>query len=196
MSLITTDFTVLDLETTGLNPRGGDRIIEIAGVKIVGGKIKEEMNFVSFVNPGRKISPGAFLVNKISQQDLDSAPPIEEVLPAFLEFVGDSILIAHNAGFDISFLEAEKEACWGYVDIPESICTLRLSRGVSPNEYGHNLDIVAKRLGIEGSAMRHRALPDVMITAQAFLKMISAGGIESLDGLREIAGLRTVARAS
>ena len=178
-------FTAFDVETTGLDPRKGDRIVEIAGVRIEDGVVQEEKSFVSFVNPQREISAAAGVVNRIPEKELISAPPIEEVLPSFLSFASGSILVAHNAPFDISFLEAEKEGCWGYIEIPECLCTLQLSRIVSPNEYQHNLDVVARRLKLSSDEMRHRALPDVMITAQAFIKLIDVGNITSMDELKK-----------
>ena len=95
---------------------------------------------------------------------------------------------AHNAAFDMNFLTAEKECCWGYVDIPECLCTMKLSRSLYPTEFRHNLDTVAIRLGLQLPVDRHRALPDVLVTAQALLKMIEAGNIDNIDSLRKRAG--------
>jgi len=140
------------------------------------------------VDPGVAISAEASRVNGIKQEDLIGAPPIEDVLPSFLEFAAGTILIAHNAGFDMSFLEAEKEMCWGYIDLPDYICTMKLSKSVFPNEYRHNLDILSERLGIQIEQMRHRALPDVLMTAQAFVKMVELGNISSIEELKRKAG--------
>jgi DNA polymerase III subunit epsilon len=186
-----TTFTVFDTETTGLNPKGGDRIVEIAGVKVEGGIIDNEHAFTSLVNPECKISKEASRINKISNEDLVGAPSITEVLPQFLDFAKGSILIAHNAEFDRGFLEAEKEACWGYVEIPECLCTMKLSRSIFSAEYRHNLDVVSKRLNLSMPEARHRALPDVLLTAQVLLKLIETGKISSLDKLRECASLQT-----
>lgn len=186
-------FTVFDTETTGLNPQNGDRIVEIAGVRIENGIINKEEVFDQLVNPECAISAGAQRVNQISNEDVKNAPTIVEVLPDFLDFAKGSMLIAHNAEFDISFLEAEKEACWGFIEIPECICTLRLSRALFPHEYSHNLGAVAKRFNLPPLS-RHRALPDVMLTAQAFLKMIEKGQIGSLGELRE-KGMKKLARS-
>ena len=188
-----TAFTVFDVETTGLHAHNGDRIVEIAGVRVEDGIIQEEKSFVSLVNPKREISWEAQRVNKIKNEDLKDAPNIEEVLPEFLTFASGSILIAHNAQFDMGFLEAEKEMCWGYIEVPECLCTLALSRSIFPHEYRHNLDVVSERLGLTLPKARHRALPDVLLTAQAFLKFIDLGKITSLDQLREKAGARVPA---
>ncbi len=188
MNLVTifpTSFTVFDVETTGLSALSGDRIVEIGAVRIEGGEIRSASPFLSLVNPQRAIPWEARSVNGITEEELTHAPTIDTVLPQFLEFAQNSILVAHNAEFDMGFLHAEKEMCWGYIDIPECLCTLTLSRTVSPHEYRHNLDAVATRLGIvlpqEG---RHRALPDVLLTAQVFLKLLERGQIRSLPELK------------
>ncbi|MDA1208861.1 MAG: 3'-5' exonuclease [bacterium] len=184
------NFTVFDVETTGLDPHKGHKIIEIAGMRIEGGIIQQEKIFVELVNPERLIPWEARQVNKISDEAVEKAPTIDQILPKFLEFAKDSILVAHNAQFDMGFLEVEKETCWGYTELPQCLCTMRLSRALYPHEFRHNLDIVTARLGLEFPKDRHRALPDVLVTAQAFLKMIEEGGIASLGALQQKAGLR------
>jgi DNA polymerase III epsilon subunit family exonuclease len=158
--------TVFDVETTGLDPRKGHRIIEIAGIRIEDGMIDETKSFVSLVNPEREIPWEARQVNKISDDAVRSAPGIEEVLPKFLAFAEGSTLAAHNANFDMGFLEHEKELCWGYIDLPDCVCTMRLSQGIFPTEFGHSLDAVARRLKLTLPQARHRALPDVLRTLE------------------------------
>src|SRR3989344_4860889 len=86
----------------------------------------------------------------------------------------------------MSFLQAEKEMCWGYIDLPECFCTLTFSRRIHPHEYRHALDMVATRLGIPLPPVgRHRSLPDVLLTAQVFLKLVEVSHIHSLDELRD-----------
>lgn len=181
-------FTVFDTETTGLDPRRGDRIIEIAGVRVENGVISPEKTFVELVNPERTIPWEAKQVNKISDDDVANAPTIDLVLPKFLQFAAGSILVAHNASFDMGFLEHEKECCWGYVEIPECLCTMRLSQSLFPREFRHNLDALSLRLGLKMPSDRHRAMPDVLLTAQAFLTMIEKGNIASMEQLRKMAG--------
>ena len=177
-------FTVFDLETTGLDPRKGERIIEIGALRIEEQQITEK-KFQSLVNPERQISWGASKVHRITDDEVRLAPTIDIVLPNFLDFARGSILIAHNAQFDMSFLEQEKEGCWGYVDLPECFCTMRLSQAVFPCEFRHNLDILAVRLGIPLPTDRHRAMPDVVVTALALLKLIDMGNIRSIEELRK-----------
>ncbi len=187
-------FTVFDVETTGLEPRKGHRIIEIAGLRVENGEIDETKTFVSLVNPERAIPWEAKQVNKLSDEMVISAPTIDQVLPKFLEFAAGSHLVAHNAAFDMSFLECEKEFCWGYLDLPECFCTMRLSQRAFPGEFGHSLDAVSRRLQLQVTGNRHRALPDVILTAHALVRMIEKTGIGSLEDLRSAAGLRVVAR--
>ncbi len=190
MSMSLPTFTVFDTETTGLDPLKGHKIIEIAGIKVIDGIISDEQTFVSFVNPERPIPWEAKQVNKISDEDVANAPTIDTVLPQFLEFAQGSLLVAHNADFDLSFLECEKELCWGYVDIPPCLCTMRLSRALYPKEFRHNLDVIANRFGLTFPQDRHRALPDVILTAQALLRMIQDHNIMSVDELQKLTGMK------
>jgi len=182
-------FTVFDTETTGLDPLRGHKIIEIAAVRVENGKIDMENVFEQFVNPERPIPQEASRINKIKDEDVSDALTIDHVLPKFLEFASGSILVAHNADFDMKFLNSEKESCWGYIELPEVICTMRLSQKVFPHEFRHSLDAVSLRLNLEIPPNRHRALPDVLLTAQSLLKMIETGNMTSLEDLRVKAGL-------
>ncbi|MDD4287903.1 MAG: 3'-5' exonuclease [Candidatus Peribacteraceae bacterium] len=183
-------FTVFDVETTGLDPYQGHRILEIAGVRVEGGKIIEEQAFSQLVNPERPIPWEAKSINKISDEDVQTAPTIDAVLPEFLRFAQNSVLVAHNAEFDMGFLHREKECCWGYIDLPECLCTMRLSQALFPHEFRHNLDVVSLRLSLKLPVQRHRALPDVLVTAQALLKMLEIGKIQSIEELRKKASIR------
>lgn len=181
-------FTVFDTETTGLDPRKGDKIVEIAGVRIEDGVIREDLSFSKFVNPERSIPWEAKRVNHIEDSDVAGAQTIDQVLPEFLEFAKGSILVAHNCDFDMNFLLTEKELCWGYIEIPECLCTMRLSRSLYPSEFRHNLDSLAARLSIAMPKERHRAMPDVLMTAQALLVMIESREINTVEQLRKLAG--------
>jgi DNA polymerase III epsilon subunit len=183
--------TVFDVETTGLDPKKGHRIVEIAGVRIEDGVIQETTAFTSFVNPERDIPLEVRQINHISDDMVKDAPTIMTVLPQFLEFAAGSQLFAHNAQFDMGFLECEKEFCWGYVELPACLCTMRLSQNLYPTAFRHNLDSLAERLQIPLPAPldRHRALPDVILTAKALLSMLDQGKITSLDELRKRAAI-------
>jgi DNA polymerase III epsilon subunit len=184
-------FTVFDVETTGLDPKKGHRIVEIAGVRIENGIILTESVFSTFVNPERDIPWEVRQINHITNELVADAPSIMTVLPQFLEFAKGSFLFAHNATFDMGFLENEKEFCWGYMDLPECLCTMKLSQSLFPTASRHNLDMLSERLGLQMPSRedRHRALPDVILTANALLSMLQKGHISSMDELKRRAGL-------
>lgn len=186
--------TVFDIETTGLDPNRGHRIIEIAGVKIENGIIKQETAFTSFVNPERDIPAESRQIHKITDEQVRSAPSIDEVLPKFLEFAQGSLLVAHNAEFDYGFLEVEKESCWGYIDLPECFCTMRLSQSIFPREFRHNLDVLVKKFDLKVPGDRHRALADALVTAEALLKLLEVGNVSSMDEFKKRAAIRALAR--
>src|SRR3989338_4595166 len=183
-------FPVFDIETTGIDSRKEHRSIEIAGVRLENGIIDPVKTFESFVNPEREIPWEARQIHKISDETVCGAPGIEEVLPKFLAFAEGTILAAHNAAFDMGFLHAEKELCWGYLDLPDCLCTMRLSQAVFPREFGHSLEAIARRLKLPLPTVRHRALSDVLLTAQALLKMVELKEVGSLDELMNLAGLK------
>jgi DNA polymerase III subunit epsilon len=180
--------TVFDTETTGLDPSKGHRIIEIAGVRVENGIVTEKV-FSQFVNPERDIPWESRQVHHISDDDVRGAPTIMTVLPEFLAFAQGSILVAHNAQFDMSFLQSEKEFCWGYLELPECLCTMRLSQSLFPTAFRHNLDFLSMQLQLPLPEHRHRALPDVLQTANIFLKMLEKGRIQSMDELRRRASV-------
>ena len=161
-------FTIFDTETTGLSPRSGDRIVEIAAIKIKGVDLLGE--FQELINPERRIPHESQKIHNISDEMVQDADTIDIVLPKFLEFVADSILIAHNASFDLSFINHEIEKT-GILHPPlEAICTVSLARKTLPQLHSHSLDSLIQYMGII-CERRHRALDDVKATAKAFLTM-------------------------
>lgn len=185
--------TVFDIETTGLDSKKGHRIIEIAAMKITNGVIDEAGMFHTMVNPERDIPVEAKQIHRITEADLVNAPTIMTALPQFLEFAQGTVLLAHNASFDFGFLQTEKEFCWGYIELPECLCTLQLSRTLFPQEFRHNLDALCQRFGIVPPAVRHRARTDVLLTCQALLKMIEHGRIQNIEDLRRKASIMQMA---
>ncbi len=182
--------TIFDIETTGLDPRKGHRIIEIAGVRVENGEILRERTFESFINPEREIPLEAKQINKISDELVANAPTIDVVLPQFLEFATGSILLAHNAQFDFGFLQSEKESCWGYIELPECLCSMRLSQNLYPREFRHNLDMICRRFNlVHPQENRHRALADALLTAEAVLRMVNDNKLTSIQDLRKRASL-------
>lgn len=164
------EFTIFDTETTGLEPQSGDKIIEIAAVKLKGDK--KIGSFETFVNPRRPVSPGAFAVNKISQEMLLDAPDILEVLPEFLDFVGDSCLCSYNAAFDMGFLENEPNFFKAdKLDKIIVVDVLKMARRLLPGMERYALWFVAQKLGINVK-QEHRAMSDVELTIGVFLKLV------------------------
>lgn len=181
-------FTIFDTETTGFSPAKGDKIIEIAAIKVCNGKVLEGQTFETFVNPMRELSFEAAQVNKITQDMVENAPTIEEVIPKFLEFIQGTKLVAHNAEFDMSFLEHEVLIWNPFEQLPEAFCTKILSRKIFPNEKFHNLDSISYRLQIpKPENARHRALTDVLLLAEVFEKLLQEGKVTSLEDLRRLA---------
>ena len=125
------DYVLYDLETTGISANY-DEVIEISAVKVRGGKIIDE--FSTLVNPGRMIPYGASAVNHIYDEMVADAPEFEEVLPLFLAFIGNDILVGHNiASFDMKFLYRDFEKYMGVVLPNDFVDTLRLAKIVFPD---------------------------------------------------------------
>ncbi len=163
------EFVVFDIETTGLS-KENDRITEIGAVKVQEGKILD--SFSSFVNPKRSLSAEITKLTGITDEMLKDAPLIDEVLPKFLQFCGRSVLVAHNAGFDVGFIRKAAEAL-GMPSVDNTVLdTLELSRTLLPELNKHKLNLVAEHLNIS-LVGHHRAVNDAQATAEIFLKFIS-----------------------
>lgn len=175
-------FTVLDVETTGLTPQFGDRVCEIALLRFRGDR--ELGRFHSLVNPLRPISPGAFAVNGIRDEDLEDAPIFAEIAPAILDFLQDATLVAHNAPFDLSFLDSELAIC-GLPPLANSMVdTLALARRCYC--FGSNsLQSVARALGLQ-TAGQHRALADVLTTKRVLERFLADLGLIGVITLEEL----------
>lgn len=181
-------FTIFDTETTGFNAQSGDKIIEIAAIKMKGNKILEGEVFEMFVNPERNIPFESTQVNKITDDMVKDAPTIATVLPQFLDFVGESILVAHNAEFDMSFINEALFMTNPFAQPMEAFCTKILSRKLNPNEKFHNLDTLTYRYKLEAPAEgRHRALTDVYMLAQVFQKLLEEARVTTVADLRKLA---------
>jgi DNA polymerase-3 subunit epsilon len=168
---------VFDIETTGLYPEEGARILEIGAVPIVDDRLAEEQAFESLINPGIPIPEGATRIHGIDDAMVRKAAPLEKVLPLFLEYIGDHTLVAHNAPFDVGFLNFYmKRLGMGRIE-NRVIDTLGLSRLVYGAEYSHNLDSLLSRLGIDQPThRRHRSVADALLTARAYLMLKALSG--------------------
>ncbi|MGH8720670.1 MAG: 3'-5' exonuclease, partial [Burkholderiales bacterium] len=183
-------YTVFDVETTGLAPSAGDEIISIGAVRIVNGRLLKAEIFEKLVDPQRPLDPASTKVHGIDARMLAGQPRIEEVLPAFHKFCEDTVLVAHNAAFDMRFLELKEKSARVRFEQPV-LDTLLLSALAQPALEDHRLETIAGRLGVPVIG-RHTALGDALLTGEAFLRLLALlreRGIatlgEALDASRE-----------
>jgi DNA polymerase-3 subunit epsilon len=180
-------YTVFDTETTGLDP-AVDQIIQIGAARLVNGKLLRQEGFEQLVDPQRSLPAAGIAIHGIQPEMVRGQPTIARVLPAFHTFVGDTVLVAHNAAFDMRFLQLA-EARSGVVFDQPVLDTLLLSAVVHPNQESHRLEAIAERFGVTVIG-RHTALGDAIVTAEVFLKLIpllAAMGIHTLGQAREAA---------
>jgi len=163
-------YTVFDTETTGLEPSAGDEIIQIGATRIVAAKLRLEDAFEQLVNPQRSIPAVGIAIHGIEPAMVEHAPTIDAVLPSFHAYALDTVLVAHNAAFDMRFLELKRERTGVAFEQPV-LDTLLLSAVVHPAQESHRLEAIAERLGVTVLG-RHTALGDAMVTAEVFLKLI------------------------
>ena len=165
-------YVVFDSETTGLNPRQGDEIVQLAAVRIVNGRRVEGEVFDTLVNPGRKIPAVSTEVHGITDAMVADAPPVADVVRRFHKFAEGAVLIAHNAPFDMEFLRRVEGQIGLRFDMPV-LDTVLLSAVVYGQHEVHSLDALTHRLGITiPEEARHTALGDTLATADAFLKLV------------------------
>lgn len=165
-------YVIFDVETTGLFPRRGDRVIEIGAVLIVKGEICEE--FHSLINVPKRITKGAQRLHGITNEMLEGQPGPEQVFPEFRKFIEDATLVAHNARFDMAFLRSEFHRLGVGLSNPR-ICTLEMSRRLYPGLPEHTLTSVYRFLfgELPEDIQMHRALSDARMAAEIWLKIAS-----------------------
>jgi DNA polymerase-3 subunit epsilon len=181
-------YTVFDTETTGLDPAQGDEIIQIGAARIVNGKLLHQECFEQLIDPRRAISAASIPIHGITRDMLEGQPVIEDVLPAFHAFAQDTVLVGHNAAFDMRFLQLKEKAS-GVVFGQPVLDTLLLSAVVHPNQESHRLEAIAARFNVPVIG-RHTAMGDAMVTAEIFLKLVpllAELGIVTLGQAREAA---------
>lgn len=181
-------YTVFDTETTGLSPSAGDEIISIGAVRIVNGHLLKQECFEQLIDPHRSIPRESQQVHGLTPEMLAGQPGIGQVLPLFQRFAEDTVLVAHNAAFDMRFLQL-KEAQTGIRFIQPVLDTLLLSALAHPGHTAdeHRLEQIAARLGVQVVG-RHTALGDAMVTGEVFLRLIpllAERGIHTLRQARE-----------
>ncbi|GMU49229.1 MAG: hypothetical protein AMXMBFR31_14550 [Candidatus Desulfobacillus denitrificans] len=181
-------YTVFDTETTGLEPSAGDEIIQIGATRIVNGRLLRSECIDQIIDPRRPLRPEGIPIHGITEEMVAGQPGIEQVLPHFHAFCEDTVLVAHNAAFDMRFLQL-KEASTGICFRQPVLDTLLLSAVIHPNQESHKLEAICARLGIDVIG-RHTALGDAIVTGEVFLRMIpllEEMGIRTLREAREAA---------
>lgn len=183
-------YVVFDTETTGLHPDEGDKVIQIAAVRIVNGRLVQTEVFNTLVNPGRQIPQSSTKVHGITDYMVATAPKMDVVARKFHQFVKGAVLVAHNAPFDMAFLRQQEEEIGCRFDNP-ILDTVLLSAVVFGQSEHHSLDALSHRLGVTITEEdRHTAIGDATATAEVFLKLVpalKARGLETFgDVLAEV----------
>jgi DNA polymerase-3 subunit epsilon len=168
----------VDTETTGFDSNGGDRIVEIGGVELVN-HTPTGRHFHSYVNPEGRAVGNSYEVHKLSDEFLADKPRFSEVADGFLEFIGDAVLVIHNAPFDVPFINMElarigrEPLSWSRV-----VDSLEMSRRINPQLGRHSLDALCKRYNIDNSERKdaHGALLDARLLAEVYIELL--GGKE------------------
>lgn len=163
---------VLDTETTGFDPLTGHRIVEIGCVELMG-HLPTGRVYHQYVNPERDMPEEAFKVHGLSEQFLSDKPTFAEIVAEFMEFIGDSVLVIHNAEFDMRFINAELTRL-GFPALPmsRSIDTVAMARKKFPGAQA-NLDALCRRFGIDNTHRSfHGALLDSELLAEVYLQLI------------------------
>jgi DNA polymerase-3 subunit epsilon len=181
------EYVVFDSETTGLQPSRGDALVSLSAVRARNGKLLTADTFHTLINPGMPIPPESIRFHGITDEMVADAPDAGQALRQFTEYVGDAVLVAHNAAFDKKFLEIVADK-FRLPQLENPILdTLFLSYGIHKEFEGHNLDALAERLGIEVKG-RHTSMGDALATAEIFLRLLTLLGSRDIHTLGDAKG--------
>lgn len=161
-------FYIIDFETTGLSPTNGDRVIEVAALRVVNNKVVDK--YQSLMNPGFEISRRITGITGITNEMLEDAPSNSEVIHSLISFLKGNSLVAHNASFDSNFLSNELSLI-KIKNSYEFTCTMKMARRVFPKSPNHRLATLLDYRGIHHSGSLHRALSDVTATYELWIDM-------------------------
>jgi len=191
MDLDSATFTVIDVETTGLDPLSGDRVCEVGAIKMRVGKELER--FESLVNPERPIPEPARAKHRISDEMVQESPTFSVLAPQLRPFLAGTVLVAQNAGFDLGFLNAEfVRAGMSKLTAP-AVDTIPLARRVRPGLSTYNLDSLAFHFGLKFNS-RHRSIGDCEVTGKVFWECLKAlrqrGEVKTVEDLVRKGGVR------
>ncbi len=161
-----------DTETTGLNPRGGDRLVEIGGVELIN-HVPTGKFYHVYINPERDMPIEAYNVHGLSEEFLKDKPKFAEIAQEFLDFVGDAVLVIHNAAFDMGFINMELEkARFPHIANDQVLDTLAMAKRKHPGGP-NSLDALCSRYGIDNSRRtKHGALLDSELLAEVYIELI------------------------
>jgi DNA polymerase-3 subunit epsilon len=170
-TMLAEPIVMIDFETTGISPEQGDRITEVAALRIQGGDIVDR--YVSLINCNVRIPAFITQLTGITQSMVNHAPSVTEVMPALLDFIGGDYLAAHNASFDEKFLIAEAQRLGLATRHRGTICSVKLARRVLPGKASYSLGPLAADLGLQFKGKAHRAEADAEVAANLLLHIAS-----------------------
>ncbi|MFO8046481.1 MAG: 3'-5' exonuclease [Halomonas sp.] len=180
-----------DTETTGLELRRGDTVISIGACRVVNSRLLASEVFDVRVDPGKPIPPASTAIHGITDADVEGAPPLSVMLPRFRDYVGEAVILAHNAAFDL--LALQPPGAGVTLDMPV-LDTLLISRALDASLDGHDLDSLAERYGLSfPPGTRHTALGDARVTAELWLALLPRLEARGIDTLEKALALQTSA---
>ena len=162
---------IFDTETTGLNPAGGDRIVEIGCIEMIN-RVETGREYHAYFHPERSMPSEAEAVHGLSDRFLSDKPLFKDKAQELIEFLGDAPMVAHNAGFDFGFLNRELALCGrDAICLTRMVCTLVIARTRHPGAK-HSLDALCSRFGVDRSQrVKHGALLDAQLLAQVYIEL-------------------------
>jgi DNA polymerase-3 subunit epsilon len=185
------EVVAFDTETTGLELRRGDRVISIGACRVVNARLLASESFDQLIDPGRPIPAVSTAIHGLSDEDVAGAPKASEVLPRFFDYIGDAVILAHNASFDMLAIHPPESEL--RFDMPV-LDTLLLSRALDPGLDGHDLDSLAERYDLHfAPGSRHTALGDARVTAELWLALLPRLEARGIDTLAQLLALQASA---